>query len=147
MQSKSTESNWLSNNLSDDEKALGHLVCCEDVKLLKSAVTKFGPCITALIRGLVHDEINGVLEFFCEATYHTEEETSWVVAEVTIPNFGHRDNADDSDELHFFEIVGIVEVQLQSAISCEFRKWATGEASVLQTVLCEVSNEEFSELF
>jgi len=144
MQSKNTENMWLSRNLSNDEKALARLFNCEEVKLLKSPVTKRGACINSLIRGQVHDETHGPFEFLCDATYHTEEKTSSVVVEITNPNLSH---CDDSDELHFFEKIGNVEMQLQLAISSEFRKWAVGEASVLQAVLFEVSNEEFSEIF
>lgn len=144
MQSKNTENMWLSRNLSNDEKALARLFNCEEVKLLKSPVTKLGACINSLIRGQVHDETHGALEFFCEATYHTEDKASSVVVEITNPNLSHHDN---SDEIHFFEKIRNVEMQLQLAIAYEFRKWAVGEASVLQTVLFEVSTEEFSEIF
>lgn len=113
----------------------------------KSPVTKFRTRVDALIRGQVHEETEGVLDFFCEGTYDTEEQTSSVVVEVTTPNRGYSDDSDDADALDFFENMERVEMQLQLTLSSEFRKWARGEASVLNSVLIEVSNEEFSEIF
>jgi len=38
----------------------------------KSPVTKFQTRLDALIRGQVHEDTEGVFDFFCEATYDTE---------------------------------------------------------------------------
>lgn len=113
----------------------------------KSPVTKFQTRLDALIRGQVHEDTEGVFDFFCEATYDTEEQASSVVVEVTNPDWGYSDDSDDADELDFFEHMERVEMQLQLTLSSEFLKWARGEASVLNSVLIEVSNEEFSEIF